>query len=622
MDVIIPDNWLRQFVKTKATPREIARLSSLSGPSFERMKKVGKDTVYSIEVTTNRVDTASVKGIAKEVAAILPTHGVTAAYIPARPKKLLSLSKSVSYLSAYVDPMLCTRFTAVLIRNVTVKPSPKEIANRLALVGERPINNIVDVTNYLMHELGQPMHAFDYDKINGATMKLRASQKGERITTLDGKEHTLPAGAIVIEDADGRLIDLAGIMGGKLSAVDGNTKNVLLFVQTYNPVAIRRASMTLAHRTHAATLFEKDLDPNGVHEAISLGAELMASVSGGTYEKTAIDLYPVKRKERVVKLTHSFITDRLGVTVSKEDITKMLARLDFGAAWSGDTLTATVPTKRVGDVSIPEDIVEEVARMYGYHNIPSQLMTGAIPEDPKDLPFAFETKLKQTLKELGGIEVYTSSLVSKEMTSGKALRLKNALGGDGEYLRTHLTPSLDLVREQNTHTKTPYHIFELSHVYIPQKAALPKETTMLAGMFVNTKYRNAAGVVDGLTAALHMPQGTITLQKRDDCFVYEVTVDSLLKAWKPYVAYKAPSQFPPQVEDITIAIPSTIKVGLVIRAIKHADPHVRAVELIDIYERNFTFHIEYHSSKKTLTDAEVDSIRKKVHSVLAKEFGV
>ncbi len=622
MDVIIPDSWLRQFVKTKATPKEVARLSSLSGPSFERMKKVGKETVYTIEVTTNRVDTASVRGIAQEVAAILPTHGVAATYTPEASKKLLTLAKSVSYLTVDVDPTLCTRFTAVLIRDITIKPSPSEIAHRLTLVGERPINNIVDVTNYLMHELGQPMHAFDYDKIKGSLMKLRASRTGEKITTLDGKEHALPAGAIVIEDADKQLIDLAGIMGGELSAVDQNTKNVLLFVQTYNPVAIRRASMALAHRTHAATLFEKDLDPTGVHEAITLAAQLMASVSGGTCEKTALDLYPAKRKEKTIKLTHSFITDRMGVTLSKESITKMLIALSFGASWSGETLTTRVPTKRVVDVSIPEDIVEEVSRMYGYHNIPSHLMDGTIPEDPKDIPFAFETKVKQTLKELGGIEVYTSSLVSKDMTQGKALRLKNALGGDGEYLRTHLMPSLDLTRKENAHTKSPYHIFELSHVYIPQKAALPKETTMLAGMFVNTEYRQAAGVLEALCATLHIPQGTITLQKKDELFVYEIALEAILKAWKPYVPYKAPSQFPPQVEDITITIPETIKVGPVIRAMKHADHHVRAVELIDMYERNFTFHIEYHSALKTLTDSEVDVIRKKLHSVLAKEFGI
>ena len=280
MDIKIPDNWLRDFLKTKATSSEVAKYLSLSGPSVEKVE----ESVYFIEVTTNRVDVASIMGVAREAAAILPQFGVKARL---QPIKLLNLkfSAKVDYLEAEVDHKLCSRFSAVLIKNVQIKQSPDWLKERLAAVGVRPINNVVDISNYVMHELGQPVHTFDYDKIRGAKMILMESRKGERLTTLDGKTHTLSGGDIVIEDGEGRLIDLAGIMGGGNSAVDEGTKNVLLFVQTYNPVNIRQTSMSLAQRTEAATLFEKGLDPELVTDGIGRGIELFVKLTGGKAEK-------------------------------------------------------------------------------------------------------------------------------------------------------------------------------------------------------------------------------------------------------------------------------------------------------------------------------------------------
>ncbi|MEJ2347955.1 MAG: phenylalanine--tRNA ligase beta subunit-related protein, partial [Patescibacteria group bacterium] len=361
MDILISDNWLKDFLKTSAKPKNIARCLSLSGPSVDRIEKKNSDSIYHIEVTTNRVDSASVYGIAREAAAILPRFGIKARSIPPRTKFPGNFVGKVKYLDVKVNHKLCPRFAAILIRNVKVKPSPDHIKKRLMAVGERPINNIVDISNYIMHEIGQPTHTFDYDKITGAKMVLRASRKNEKITTLDNKTHTLPGGDIVIEDGSGRLIDLAGIMGGLNSAIDANTKNVLFFVQTYNPVNIRRTYMSLAHRTEAAGLFEKGLDPELVSLGIKRGVDLFIELTGGKPESQILDIYPAPYKAKKVITSLPFIEERLGISLSKKDISKFLNSLGFETSWKGQKLETLVPSYRSNDVDIAEDIVEEIA---------------------------------------------------------------------------------------------------------------------------------------------------------------------------------------------------------------------------------------------------------------------
>src|SRR3990167_6266301 len=236
MDILINDKWLRDYLQTKASPSDIAKDLALSGPSIEKIINTPQGKVYGIEITSNRVDTASVLGIAREAATILPRFGQKAVLTIPKTKSEQPLSKSVPFLKAQVNASLCPRFTAILLKNIKINPSPKWVQDRLTSVGIRPINNVVDISNYLMVELGQPTHTFDYNKIKGSKMILREARKGEKVTTLDNKTHSLAVGDIIIEDGEKRIIDLAGIMGGKLSAVDENTRNILLFVQTYNPI--------------------------------------------------------------------------------------------------------------------------------------------------------------------------------------------------------------------------------------------------------------------------------------------------------------------------------------------------------------------------------------------------
>lgn len=662
MDVIIPDSWLKEFLDTAAKPQQIADYLSLCGPSVERMEKIDNDWVYHIEVTTNRVDSAGVWGVAREAAVILPRFGIEAKLINPHAKSDQPLAEKVSYLDASVDHTLCPRFTTILIRNIKLGESPQYIQQRLKLVGLRPINNVVDISNYLMHELGQPVHTFDYDKITAKKMVLRASKAGEKITTLDGKSHKLPGGDIVIEDGSGRLIDLAGIMGGGNSAVDNTTKNVLLFVQTYNPVNIRKTSMSLAHRTEAVSLFEKGLDPELVEPTIRRGIDLLAEICNGEGENVILDIYPKRPKLKTVKTDLLFINELLGIELREKEISEILESLGFKTKWQGENLEVAIPSWRSQDVEIPEDIVEEVARIYGYHNFPSQLMTGPIPDPLPNAPFEFEIKVKQLLKGWGGVEVYTLSLVSEEkatLGNHQALKLRNPLGADSEYLRTTLLHSIVWAAQQNNHATQPFHLFrdsesrnkfhlfEMSNVYLPRKGDLPEEKMMLAGIFSDYNYERAKGIIEGLMDELHIspdykPEdkpgfiknhslaifsknsllGMFGVVQNEGFIYYELDLEALRKSSPPYASYKQIPKYPPQIEDLTLNMTPRSKLGDVIDAILSTDKHVINVELIDSYEETRTLRITYQSSEKTLTNQEVKDIRSRVEKSIRQKFNI
>ncbi|MGB6839240.1 MAG: phenylalanine--tRNA ligase subunit beta [Microgenomates group bacterium] len=646
MDILISDNWLRDFVKTDATAKKIAECLSLSGPSVDKTEKKAKDTIYHIEVTTNRVDSASVYGIAREAAAILPRFNIKARFLPLRVKANQKFTKNVKYLDVKIDHKLCPRFTAILIKNVKTKPSPDYIKKRLMAVGERPINNIVDISNYIMHEIGQPVHTFDYDKIAGAKMILRASKKGEKITTLDGITHELPGGDIVIEDGDGRLIDLAGIMGGKNTAIDRNTKNVLLFVQTYNPVNIRKTYISLAQRTEAAALFEKDLDPELVSLAMRRGIDLFIKLTGGKPKKEVLDIYPKPYKAKALKTTLDFIKDRLGIDLPKQEISKILCSLDFETNWKGKELEVLIPSFRAKDISLPEDIIEEVARIYGYHNLPSTLMAGVIPDPLLDSPFDLEIKIKERLKGWGGIEVYTLSMVPREFVESGALRLKNPLGKESEYMRMSLKPSLIQAAEKNSGIKDPFHIFEISNVYLARKGELPEERMMLAGIFSNGKYRNAKGVIEVLLDELNVkakykPEdgkaflparrlsikskgkvlGELGIIEKNALIYYQLDLEVLKQVYLPVSAYTPIPKYPAQIEDITLILPPRTRVGDILSFIKNIDKCLKKIELKGTFKDACTFRIWYQDPRKTLTNKDVEKVREKFLKEVKKKFG-
>lgn len=426
--------------------------------------------------------------------------------------------------------------------------------------------------------------------------------------------------------------------------VDENTKNVLLFVQTYNPVAIRKTSMSLAQRTLAATIFEKGIDPELVTPAILSGIKLFEDLCKGHAETEILNIYPKPFKASKITVKYDEIIKKLGTEISKVEISKILAPLEFETAWKGGVLEVTPPSFRSRDILMPADVIEEIARIYGYHNLPSVLMQGAIPSETQDKKFYFEDKIKDILSGFGGVELYTLSLVPKNYTEEGSLKLKNPLGEGTEYLRTSLMPSLISAADGNI-AQSAFHLFEMANVYLPKKYDLPEEKLILAGIFSGYSYRDAKGTVEALLERLNISvefvgedtkgfsashvakiiseKSEIGLIGMTDqgCVYYEFSVNNLNTAARKGLHFKEISKYPSQVEDITISLPEKTKIGDVIAAIKSVDNQVQKVELMDIYKDSYTFRIEYHNNQKTLTDKDVDIVRQKVLASLKNKFG-
>src|SRR3989338_3980166 len=357
MNIKITHNWLREYLDTDATPLEIQKYLSLCGPSVESVEKTEDgDYVYEIEIKSNRIDSASVFGVALECQAILPMFGKRAKLIlnPLEKYRFLNVeTRHASSLQVTIkNPSLCSRFSAVVLDNVKAIPSPDFIQKRLRAIGIKVINNVVDISNYLMVTFGQPTHVFDFDKIGKHTMIMRESKKGESIITLDGEKVELPGGDIVIEDGNGELIDLCGIMGGLNSSFTDKTKRVLLFVQTYNKQFIRRTSMLTGQRTIAATYFEKGLDEERVEATLSYGVGLLKSCAKVTVASKITDIQSKKYTPRTISFTLSEINYKIGVEIEPKQIHHILTSLGFGVQEKDSKYSVTVPSFRHYDVNI------------------------------------------------------------------------------------------------------------------------------------------------------------------------------------------------------------------------------------------------------------------------------
>src|SRR3989338_8793225 len=505
MNIKIPLSWIREYLKTDVAAKTLTNLLSASGPSVEKIEKRREDFLFEIEVTTNRQDALSIFGIVRETHAILTSNNL---------KSTLNLPKGfgLNLDPDIANPLtldvvvknqnLCPRFTAIVISNVKIRQSPAFIRNRLASCGIRAINNIVDISNYIMLELGQPMHTFDYDKIKGAKMTLRKSRLGESIKTLDETVHKLPEGSIVIEDNE-RLIDLCGIMGGANSRVTSRTKGVVLFVQAYNQQLIRKTTQSLAFRTEASTRFEKGIDLEGILPALSRAVYLAKQTSGAKIASELIDIYPQKQKAKTFKLDLSKLNSYLGINLESAKAAQILKLLGFSVKESHDQLTAQPPSWRNQDIESDVDLIEEIARIYGYHKLPSKLPTGETPQtNESDLKEVIS--LKNALKYLGLTEAITYSIISKNLlkvsnrSEKNSVELTNPLTEEWQFMRPTIIPSLLKVISENRHLTSNIRLFEVAKTYLPQKNNLPKQDLMLAICLTDANFYQAKGVVENI----------------------------------------------------------------------------------------------------------------------------
>jgi len=662
MNILIADSWLREYLKTSAIPEQIKDCLSLCGPSVERVSKVGDDFVYDIEITSNRVDMGSVYGIAREAAAILPRFGIEAKLNQYLPKEFKSPETKLPF-SVTDTNKLCNRILAVVLENVSVEKSPEFMKDRLEKSGTRSLNNLIDITNYVMTELGHPSHVFDYDRIKTNKFIIRRANAGETIITLDKKEYRLDNEDIIIDDGTGRVIDFPGIMGTENSVVIKDTKRIIFFIESNNPVAIRRSSMRYGIRTVAATINEKHPDPELAKTALLRGIELYEEFCGAIPVSDIIDIYPHKSKPQPVNVSVDFVNDRLGVKLTKDEIVSILTSLHFSVEENNNRLIATPPSFRQFDVTIPEDIVEEVARIYGYHRLPTKLPAGNIPitDKPKDL--SLESKVKTMLKYWGFTEVYNYSFISKKLIE-KAnleitdhLKVANPLTRETEYMRRSLIPAVLENVEYNQHLKDNLALFELSKVYLPKSNDLPDEKSELI-IVCQTDFFKLKGMVTALFAELGIsnfnqvagddwkfghpkqtllfkkdkgiiaklanlhPQLANNFQLKNKLFIAEIDFDKLVAYFQPVKKYHPIPSFPPVIEDLTLTITTDIKIGLLIEELEKIDPLISHAELLDKYKDAITVRITYQDLQRNLTGDDVKKVREKILSVLNNKFSL
>jgi phenylalanyl-tRNA synthetase beta chain len=645
MNIKIVDSWLREHLKTKVPAEKIAERLSVSSVSVERIEKYNKDLTYDIEVTSNRPDLMSVIGIAKEAAASLKQAKIEADFVPLKLKKIIDKG-TLFPIKITNDPKLVNRICAVVLE-VSQKKSPDYITQRLEASGIRSLNNLIDVTNYVMRETGQPAHVFDLDRLNTNTLIIRESKKGEKIITLDDKTYVLEGGDIVADNGKGEIVDLLGVMGTKNSVVTENTKRILFFVDNTEPYHIRKTSMRLGIRTEAAIINEKGVDPELSMNALLRGIELYKEIANANVVSEIFDNYPNRPKAKEVSVTLEKLNSVIGVEVPVSKAEEILRNLGFAVEIKKNILEVSIPSNRLQDISLEEDIIEEVARVFGYEKIPSLLppLNNVQPVNFETNQFFWEDRVKNTLKYWGFNEVYTYSFVSADLFEGpisEAVELANPLSEEMSYLRKTLTPSLLSIIKENK-AKEEIKIFEIANVYEKREKDLPKETISLAGLIKKQKvnFFEVKGIVDqllndlgiknanfkqsekgGLGAAVFIGKeylGEIEVLE-NNLVDFELNFQTILKHVSLKKKFKTFSKYPPILEDLAIIVDLDVPTSDILESIKNQSLLISDVYLLDQYDESRTFHITYLSEEKNLTASEVKEVREQIITNLQKTF--
>ncbi|OGY26378.1 MAG: phenylalanine--tRNA ligase subunit beta [Candidatus Woykebacteria bacterium RBG_16_44_10] len=650
----VPLSWLKDYVEIHEEPTKLAEQLQYAGTKVESVDKVDSDTVFDLEITPNRPDCLSVIGIAREIAAI---HNRRLS-LPSGLSNFSVGSPSLPVNFVVSEKSLCPAYSVGVIDSIKVDKSPDWLRNRLEKSGVRSINNIVDVTNYVMLETGQPMHAFDFDKVRG-TMRVRAAKKDERLVSLDGVERILPDGAIVIEDEE-KLIDLAGLMGGESSEVDKNTIRILLHVPLYDPLAIRCASQYLGLRTQASNIFEKKLNPNANRYAFERAAGLISEVAQGNLV-SSIKTVGEPTKERYIDVPISLITDTLGVSLEAGEVEAILGRLEFSTSVQRKDaaifIKIGIPLFRT-DITDPIDITEEVGRIYGYNKLPKKLPIGM--PSAESLPVQdFEKKVREVLVSLNLKEIYSSSLTSTsvledlDIPSQNILRVANRLVLDYEYLRPTLLTGLVTAAANNIDNFDRFSLFEIGCVFAKDldKDRLPKQPKKIAAIFVTSNFSFAKGVVEELFRRLNItslrfekapdqppfvnPLARVLVNNSDiglvgkieeeslskfgvtfPTFAFELDLETMEKG-RSSLIYKPTPKYPLVKEDISLFVPKNLSFSEVEKSIKGgAGKNFYSLELVEETtvsgKHSLLLRVKYFDTNKTLNSVEVERIREKV----------
>jgi len=660
--MIFSYNWLQSFFGKKLpAPEKLAELLALRSFEVEEVKKSGKDFTLDIDILPNRAsDCFSHLGIAKEIAAIC-NLSLKASNISLKEDKSL---KAKDFISVEVkDKTACPRYTARVMEGVKVGPSPKWIQERLKVCGLRPINNIVDIANYVMLETGQPLHAFDGEKLADNKIIVRFAQNRENIVTLDEEKYSLGKDILVIADSK-KPIAIAGIKGGKLPEIDKRTKVVVLESANFNPQTVRKGSRRINLRTDASLRFEHGVDANLTEMAINQTAFLIQKVAGGKIAQGLVDVYPKKSLPRKIKLDLNYLNSLLGVTITPKEAKVVLLKLGFKVKEKGRTFFVEVPTIRQ-DILISENLVEEVGRVYGYEKVKAAFPTVSLIPPEKNLNIFWENAVKDILKEAGLNEVYNYSFISQKdgemFEKNKLIGVKNPLSVEYKYLRPSLILNLLKNIQKNQKNLKDIRIFELGKVFEGPK----KETRRLTGLVQGDAFYQLKGIIDFLLNGLgisdiwyddHKPTSVVqdlwqvkecaevkvgqekigflgeispkireSLKVEDKVVAFDIDFEKLQTISSEEVIYQPVSKFPAAVRDLAVLVPQGTKVVELLNVMNAAGGKlIRDIDLFDIYEgeelpegkKNLAFHIIYQAEDRTLKAEEIDNLQKKVIKAL------
>lgn len=595
------------------------------------------DVVFDISTWANRADLLGVLGLAREVSALTaePLREPPCDY-PEGPRQASDLV-SVEIAA----PELCRRFTASVILDVTVAPSPPWLQERLARHGMRPHNNVVDITNYVMLETGQPLHAFDYDLLQAKRIVARRARPGEHLITLDQVDRELDGEMLVICDGD-TPVGLAGIMGGGNSEVHDGTRNVLLEVANFHPGSIRRTSSQLKLRTEASARFEKGIGPEMAAYAQARALRLFAQLSGGTIAGGLIDAFPGKQPPQTIALTLQRLEQVLGISVPPAEVTRILAALGFESHHEGDAYIVTPPYWRP-DVRLPDDVIEDIGRIYGYDKLPATTLRGALPPaEPRPLADLRE-RVRDLAAALGVQEIITYSLTDEahlrhvvdpiDATRREPLAVVNPVAARYQLLRTSLRASLlETYAANRRQVVGPLRLFEVGSEYLPVEADLPHERPVLCALLGGTRegrwhresgdqldFFDAKGLVEALLGRLGVPasyqpatlfgllpghtaevlvgrepvgilgqvhpQTAASFDIDEPVFLFELWLESLVRVLPERPAYGPPSRYPDVRQDIALILDAATPAGRLLEiARSHRSGGVRVeADIFDDY---------------------------------------
>lgn len=622
--------------------------------------------VIEFEITPNRPDCLSIIGMARETAA-------TFNYKLNEPEIVVNneVDNILDYCNGIeIKSNKCNRYYARAVKGVKIEQSPLWLQTRLMEAGVRPINNIVDITNFVMLEYGEPLHAFDLEKLAGGKVIVRDANENETLVTLDGVERKLDTSDLVIADAN-EPIGIAGVMGGLDSEITPDTKVVLLEGANFDSRSIRLTSKKFSLRSEASTRFEKGIDPNLCDIAVNRVCQLIEQIGAGTVIKGSIDVYKEEAKPKYINLRPERANMLLGVEISVDDMLKYLNGLGLKSSFDGKLINTEIPTYRL-DLSLEADLIEEVGRLYGFHNIVGKPLVGGLTRGTKPYTKTIEGKVKSLFMGLGFNEVMTYSFISpkaydkislpKESKARDVIKLINPLGEDYSVMRTTLLPNmLDLLGRNFNRGVEEVFAYEIGNIFIPKSLPvkeLPIEKQILSiGFYGKKDFYYLKEVVEkvlerlgitgieyereeknttfhpGRTAKIFVGNeeiGTIGEIHPDVCENYsiknrvyagQIDFDKIVELTNLDIKYKPLPKYPSMVRDIALVLKEDILVGDIEKIIrKHGKGLIEKIELFDIYKGNqidegmksVAYSITYRSYEKTLTDDEVNQIQNSI----------